>query len=170
MARKGKLAVFGSNLKGAKSSKPKRSGQPKLVCTHYTSTPTCMNFLSQFYKFLYFDTHGLYHGSKGKIGCFWKQLKRSKIFKTKEVRPTKIGVHALHIHSYLHEFFEPILIDRIFLHPWTIAHGSKGKIGCFWKQLKRSKIFKTKEVRPTKIGVHALHIYSYLHEFFEPIL
>ena len=28
-----------------------------------------------------------------------------------EATPTKISVHALHIHPYLHEFFEPILSD-----------------------------------------------------------
>ena len=28
--------------------KPKRPHPPKLVYMHYTSTPTCMNFLSQF--------------------------------------------------------------------------------------------------------------------------
>ena len=35
----------------------------------------------------------------------------SSISKTERVTLTKIGVHALHIHSYLHEFFEPIPID-----------------------------------------------------------
>ena len=35
----------------------------------------------------------------------------SNISETGEVTPTKIGVHALHIHTYMHEFFEPIPID-----------------------------------------------------------
>ena len=35
----------------------------------------------------------------------------SNISKTGEVTNTKIGVHAFHINPYLHEFFEPILID-----------------------------------------------------------
>ena len=35
----------------------------------------------------------------------------SNISKTGEVTHTKIGVHALHIHTYMHEFFEPIPID-----------------------------------------------------------
>ena len=65
MGQKGKLAVFGSNLKGAKYLKPERPGQPKLVYMHYTSTPTCMNFLSQFYQFLYFDTQPM--ARKGKL-------------------------------------------------------------------------------------------------------
>ena len=30
-----------------------------------------------------------------------------------------------------------------------------------------SNISETKEVTPTKIGVHAFDMYSYLHEFFE---
>ena len=33
---------------------------------------------------------------------------------------TKIGVHALDINPYLHEFIELILFDSIFLLPWTI--------------------------------------------------
>ena len=36
------------------------------------------------------------------------------ISKTKKVMPTKIGVHAYYINTYLHEFFEPIPIDLIF--------------------------------------------------------
>ena len=35
----------------------------------------------------------------------------SSISESGEVTPTKIGVHALLINPYLHEFFEPILID-----------------------------------------------------------
>ena len=35
----------------------------------------------------------------------------SGISETVEASPTKIGVHACYINAYLHEFFEPILID-----------------------------------------------------------
>ena len=35
----------------------------------------------------------------------------SNISETEEVTPTKIGVHACHLYSYLHEFFERIPID-----------------------------------------------------------
>ena len=38
-------------------------------------------------------------------------LESSNISETGEAAPTKIGVHALDINPYLHEFFEPILID-----------------------------------------------------------
>ena len=41
----------------------------------------------------------------------WPFLKSSNISETKEVTPTKIGVHACYINPYLHEFFEPIPID-----------------------------------------------------------
>ena len=58
MAQKGYLAVFGSNLKGAKSLKPERPRQPKLVYMHSTSTPTCMNFLRQFYLILFSTSMG----------------------------------------------------------------------------------------------------------------
>ena len=43
----------------------------------------------------------------------------SNISKTRNPTPTKIGVRALHIHPYLHEFFEPIPIDLNFLTPIT---------------------------------------------------
>ena len=33
------------------------------------------------------------------------------ISETRETTPTKIGVHACYINTYLHEFFEPIPND-----------------------------------------------------------
>ena len=44
---------------------------------------------------------------KGNLAIF----ENSNIFETGEAMPTKIGVHAWYINPYLHEFFEPILID-----------------------------------------------------------
>ena len=44
---------------------------------------------------------------KGNLAVF----ESSGISKTLETTPTKIGVHACYINPYLHEFFEPILID-----------------------------------------------------------
>ena len=44
---------------------------------------------------------------KGKLAVF----ESSSISKIGIATPTKIGVHAFDIHTYLHEFFEPILID-----------------------------------------------------------
>ena len=38
----------------------------------------------------------------------------SNISETGQTMPTKIGVHALDINPYMHEFIEPILIDLIF--------------------------------------------------------
>ena len=46
-------------------------------------------------------------GWKGSLAVF----ESSSISETGRVTPTKIGVHALHIHPYLYEFFEPIPID-----------------------------------------------------------
>ena len=57
-------------LKVAVSPKPKRLRPPKMVCMYITSTPTCMNILSQFRSIEFFDDHGIVHGSKGKIGRF----------------------------------------------------------------------------------------------------
>ena len=51
-------------LKVAISPKLMRARPPKLVCMHVTSTPTCMNFLSQFQSIKFFNDH------KGKFGRF----------------------------------------------------------------------------------------------------
>ena len=44
---------------------------------------------------------------KGNLAVF----ESSGISETEETMPTKIGVHACYINTYLHDFFEPILID-----------------------------------------------------------
>ena len=44
---------------------------------------------------------------KGNLAVF----DSSSISETEKVTPTKIGVHVCYINLYLHEFFEPILID-----------------------------------------------------------
>ena len=44
---------------------------------------------------------------KGNLAVF----EGSGISKTEDTMPTKIGVHACYISSYLHEFFESISID-----------------------------------------------------------
>ena len=44
---------------------------------------------------------------KGKMAVFGG----SNISETEEVMHTKIGAHAYLINPYMHEFFEPILID-----------------------------------------------------------
>ena len=44
---------------------------------------------------------------KGNLAVF----EGSGISKTEKVMPTKIGVHACCINTYLHEFFESIPID-----------------------------------------------------------
>ena len=62
---------------------------------------------------------------KGNLAFF----ESSNISETREATPTKIGVHAFDINPYLHEFFDPILLDSIFSLPWTIAHAPKGKFG-----------------------------------------
>ena len=49
----------------------------------------------------------------------------SNISETEEAMPTKNGVYACYINTYLHDFFEPILSNKIF---WW-----QGKNGRFWK-------------------------------------
>ena len=64
---KGNFDHFEGKQKGAKSPKPERSHTPKLVCMHFMSTSTCMNFLSQFY---FLTPWTIVHGSKGNFGRF----------------------------------------------------------------------------------------------------
>ena len=94
-------------LKVAVSPKLERHCPPKLVCMLVTSIFTCMNFLSRFQSIKFFDVHVLSMVRKGKLAVF----EGSSISKTGEAPPTKIGVHACDTNLYLHEFFEPILID-----------------------------------------------------------
>ena len=44
-------------------------------------------------------------GQKGNLAIF----ESSNISETGEVTPTKMGVDAFYINTYLHDFFEPIL-------------------------------------------------------------
>ena len=46
-------------------------------------------------------------GRKGKLTVF----ESNGISKNGEVTPTRIGVHVYYINTYLHDFFEPVLID-----------------------------------------------------------
>ena len=46
-------------------------------------------------------------GRKGNLAVF----ESSGISGTREITPTKIGVHVCYINTYLHEFFEPVPID-----------------------------------------------------------
>ena len=54
---------------------------------------------------------------KGNLAVFESR----NISETGEATPTKIGVHVHDINHYLHEFFEPIPIDKIFSLIWTIT-------------------------------------------------
>ena len=46
-------------------------------------------------------------GGRGNLAVF----ESTNISETEEVTPTKIGVHVCYINTYLHDFFDPILID-----------------------------------------------------------
>ena len=56
---------------------------------------------------------------KGNLAIF----ESSNISETGEATPTKIGMHVLDINPYLHEFFEPILINFFLMtmdySPWS---------------------------------------------------
>ena len=158
MVRKEILTVLKTSEKGAKSPKPKRPCPPKLNCMHFTSTSTCINFLSGFYFLTPMD---IAHGPKGNFDHFEGKRKRGKISKTEEATHTKIDLHAFHINLYLHIFFERILL----LTPMDYSPWSEGNFDRFEDKRKRGKISKTKKAMPTKIELHAFHVNLYLHNF-----
>ena len=106
MVRREILTILKANDKGAKSPKPKRPHTLKLVCMHFTSTSTCIYFLSGFFFLTPMDYSPW---SEGNFDRFEDKRKRDKISKTEKATHTKIGLHAFHADLYLHEFFEQIL-------------------------------------------------------------
>ena len=81
---------------------------------------------------------------KGNLAVF----ESTNISETEEVTPTKIGVHALHINPYFHEFFEPIPFDLIFLMPMDYSPWSEREI---WLFLKVPVSPKPERSRPPKL-------------------
>ena len=79
-------------------------------------------------------------------------LESSNISKTREATPTKIGVYALHINLYFHEFLSRFRSSEFF-----DDHGPCPKRE-IWPFLKGSHISETRGVMPTKTGVHARDI------------
>ena len=115
-----------SNFKVAISPKPERAHPPKLVGMHYTSTPTCTNFLSRFKSIQFFHYHGYSPWSKRKI---WSNFKVAISPKPERPHPPKLVYMYYTSTPTCKNFFDPILSDSIFSLPWTIIHGQKGKNG-----------------------------------------
>ena len=98
MVRREVLAVLKASNKGAKSPKLERPRPPKLVCVHFKSTSTYMNFFSRFYFLTPMDY--IVHGPKGNFGCFDSKQKMGKFFETGEVTLTKLGAHV-HLMAFM---------------------------------------------------------------------
>ena len=73
MVEKEVLAIFEGKQIGAITLISERLRPPKLVCMHFTSTSTCMNFLSRFYFLTPMDY------SPWSEGKFWPFLKGNKM-------------------------------------------------------------------------------------------
>ena len=116
------------------SPKPERPHPPKLFCMHFTTTSTCMNFLSRFYFWPPW--------TEGKIWLFWRQAKK--------------GQNLWNWKGYTHQnWFACIsqqpLLAWIFLSPFcflTLMEYSPWSKREIWRQMKRSKISKTNKVMP----------------------
>ena len=70
--------------------------------------------------------------------------------------------------KWVSECTHPLPCSRkLLLHISILMVWSKREILPFWRQTKRSKIFKTEKATPIKLGVHAFHINLYLHKYFD---
>ena len=99
---------------------------------------------------------------KGNLAVF----ESSNISETREVAPTKIGVHALHIHTYMHEFLKPIPIWLNFLMTMDYSPCSEREI---WPFMKLAISPKVQRSHPPKLVYMHYTSITYMHEFFEPI-
>ena len=99
---------------------------------------------------------------KGNLAIF----EGSGISETEETTPTKIGVCACYINTYLHDFLSQFRTIKFFDDHGLLSMVGKGNLAIF----EGSGISETEETTPTKIGIHARYINACLHEFFEPIL
>ena len=153
-----------ANKKGAKYPKPEMPCPPKMICIHFTSTSTCMNFLSGFYFLTPMDYSP---SSEGKIWLFWRQAKK--------------GQNLRNWRGHAHQYWFPCILcwsllawifwaNSILWPPMDYSPWSKGKIWPFWRQTKMGQISETGDTTPTKVGLHAFQTNLCLHEFFEPIL
>ena len=88
-------------------------------------------------------------GRKGKLAVF----ESSNISETEIATPTKIGVHAFDINSYLHEFFELILFLTTMDY---IVHGRSEREN--WPFLKVAISPKPKYPHPPKLA--CMHVTS----------
>ena len=96
---------------------------------------------------------------KGKLAVF----EGSSISKIREGTSTKIDVYAFDINTYLHEFFEPIPVDQIFLmtmdySPWSEREN--------WPFLKVAVSPKPEKVHPPKlVCMHVTSIHTCMNCF-----
>ena len=152
MVRKEILTFSKANEKWAKSPKPKRPCPPKLNCMRFTSTSTCINFLSRFYFLTPMDYSPC---SEGKFWPFWRQTKKGQNLQNRRCHAHQNWFPCISNQPLIAWIF---WADSIFWPPWTIAHVPKGNFDRFEGKRKRDKISKTEGAMPTKIGFHAFQI------------
>ena len=118
MVRREILAVLKTNEKGAKSLKPERPHPPKLVSMHFTSTSTCINFLSWFYFLTPMDYSPW---SEGRFWLFWRQMKKGQNLRNRRSHAHQIWFPCISLQPLPAWIF---WADSNFWPPWTIVHGT----------------------------------------------
>ena len=154
---------FISTSQWAKSLKPDKPHQPNLVSMHFTSSSTCMNFLSWFY----FLTPWTIAMVRREILPFWGQvIKDQNLRNRRSHTPTKFGFYAFHINLYLHEFFELIL----FFDPMDYSPWSEGKFWPFWGQVIKDQNLRNRRSHTNQIWFLCISHQPLLVYIFELIL
>ena len=81
---KGNFGCFEGKQKGDITPKPERLHPPKLVCMHFTSSSTCINFLNRFYFLTPMDYSPLFERG------IWPFLRIAVSLKSERPHPPKL--------------------------------------------------------------------------------
>ena len=141
---------FEGKQKGSKSPKPEKPCLPNLVSMHFTSTSTCIKFLSQFYFLTPMDY--IVHGPKGNFSHFEGKQKWAKSPKPdKPHQPNLVSMHFTSTSTcikFLSQFY--------FLTPMDyIVHDPKENFGHFEGKQKWAKSPKPdKPHQPNLVYMH----------------
>ena len=101
---------------------------PKMNCMHFTSTSTCIYFLSGFYFLTPMDYSPW---SEGKFWPFWRQMKKGQNLQNRKDHAHQNWIACISRQPLLAWIFWG---DSILWPPWT-----EGKFWPFWRQTKKGQ-------------------------------
>ena len=122
----------------------------KLACMHFTSTSTCINFLSRFYLLT-------------PMVC-----RKGNLAKSKNEQNLQYWSGHTHQNWFACISHQPLFTWIFWVNSIFWPHGLKGKFGPFLKANQKEQNLQNQRGHAHQIGLHAFHINLYL--LFEPIL